>query len=141
MAIRTVLLGQYTDPPWHPLDAVEGEIVAALGADFDVVCTEDMDALTAGRLANIDLIISYTDCWGKQASPEQSGGLLGYVSGGGSLLVIHCGISLQGSYELLHLLGAKFTGHPPYRTLHVDIADSGHAIVDGLEPFAIKDEP
>lgn len=139
--IKTVLLGQYTDAPWHPLDAVEEELVTALGDGFDVTCTEDMDALTAARLADTGLLVSYTDCWNKPAAPDQVGGLLGYVSGGGALLVVHSGISLQANYELLHLIGAKFTGHPPYRTLNVDIAAPGHDIVRGMEPFAINDEP
>lgn len=138
---KAVLLGQYTNPPWHPLDAVEGEITAILSDKYDIQCTEDMDAMTSERLAGIDLFISCTDCWGKPVTAAQAGGLLTYVSGGGALLVIHNGISLQANYELLHLIGAKFTGHPPYRTMDIEIIAPEHDIVKGLERFQIDDEP
>jgi type 1 glutamine amidotransferase len=139
---KAILLGDYTNPPYHPLDAIEQEIVDILKDQITVVATEDYDILQADNLNKIDLCISYTDCWKKHVTSGQAAGLLSHVSSGGGLLVLHTGISLQDKYELCQMMGAKFTGHPPFQELRFEIAPAAeHEILDGFEPFTVEDEP
>jgi len=139
---KAILLGDYTNPPYHPLDKIEHILVEILKDQISVVGTEDYDIMHADNLQNLDLFISYTDCWNKQVTSAQAGGLLSYVSNGGALLVLHTGISLQNKYELSQMIGAKFTGHPPFQQLHFEIAAAAeHEILDGFEPFTVNDEP
>ena len=139
---QAILLGDYTNPPYHPLDKIEQELVDILHDQITVVGTEDYDIMHADNLHNIDLFISYTDCWNKKVTSAQAAGLLSYVSNGGGLLVLHTGISLQDKYELCQMMGAKFTGHPPFQKLRFEIAAAAeHEILDGFEPFSVEDEP
>jgi type 1 glutamine amidotransferase len=140
---KALLLGDYTNAPWHPLQAIEGDMRTILEANFELTCTEDYNALLPESIRKYDLCISYTDCWRSKATPEQVRGLLSYVSEGGGFLVVHNGISLQNNYELCHMIGAKFTGHPPYRTLEIEVAPDAadHEIMQGITAFSIDDEP
>jgi uncharacterized protein len=139
---KAILLGDYTNPPYHPLDAIEQVLVDILKDQMTVAATEDYDILQAGNLNKINLCISYTDCWNKQVTSGQAAGLLSYVSGGGGLLVLHTGISLQKKYELCQMMGAKFTGHPPFQKLTFEIFPAAdHEILNGFEPFSVEDEP
>ncbi|MEX2461819.1 MAG: ThuA domain-containing protein [Paenibacillaceae bacterium] len=139
---KAILLGDYTNPPYHPLDRMERTLIDILKDQITVVGTEDYDILQADNLNNIHLCISYTDCWNKQVTSAQAAGLLSYVSNGGGLLVLHTGISLQNKYELCQMIGAKFTGHPPLQKLQFEIAAAAeHEILDGFEPFSFEDEP
>ncbi len=139
---KAILLGDYTNPPYHPLDAVEREIINMLQDQITVVATEEYDILQADNLNKIDLCISYTDCWNKEVTTGQAAGLISYVSNGGGLLVLHTGISLQNRYELSQMIGAKFTGHPKAQQLRFEISyGAEHEILNGFEPFIIEDEP
>lgn len=138
---KALLIGDFTDPPYHPLDKVEQEISTILLHTVTVHSTEDYNQLHIDQLRTYDLCISYTDCFTKPVSSEQTAGLLAYVSGGGALLVIHNGISLQNKYELCQMIGAKFTGHPPFQTLEFQIAAVEHPIMQGIQSFTIDDEP
>ncbi|TDF93568.1 ThuA domain-containing protein [Paenibacillus piri] len=136
-----LLIGDNTISKYHPLQAVEQEIVRVFQEYLDVSGTEDRDMLHADRLQPYDLCISYTDSWRVPVSPAQTAGLLTYVSGGGGLLVIHNGISLQARYELSQLAGAKFTGHPPYGPLEFHPAAADHDIMKGIGAFSMDEEP
>jgi type 1 glutamine amidotransferase len=139
---KAILLGDYTNPPYHPLDRIESELVDILKDQITVVGTEDYDIMHADNLNKIDVFISYTDCWNKEVTSAQAAGLLSYVSNGGGLLVLHTGISLQNKYELCQMMGARFTGHPPLQKLVFEIAAAAeHEILNEFEPFAIEDEP
>lgn len=139
---KAILLGDYTNPPYHPLDQMEHELVDILKDQITIAGTEDYDIMQADNLNKIDLFISYTDCWNKQVTSAQAAGLLSYVCNGGGLLVLHTGISLQNKYELCQMMGAKFTGHPPLQELHFEIAAAAeHEILDDFEPFSFEDEP
>lgn len=138
--ISALLVGDVTNPPWHPLEPVREQLEAILGDAFAIEATEDYDRMAALDKAVHPLFISYTDCWDKSLTPEQTAGVLRYVAGGGGLLVIHSGISLQQSYELLQVVGGKFTEHPPYQTLnYCRVGD--HPLLDGVDDFTVDEEP
>jgi type 1 glutamine amidotransferase len=139
--LRACILGDYTNPAWHPFDPIDKELTSILGDSIVVDCTEDYDSLESSRIRDYDLFISYADKWKEAITPEQTAGLLSFVSNGGGLVVIHSGISLQKRPEICHMVGAKFTGHPPYRSIDIEIAAPDHDILKGVEGFTINDEP
>ncbi|MCZ8520850.1 MULTISPECIES: ThuA domain-containing protein [Paenibacillus] len=138
---KALLLGDYTDAPWHPLEPAQAELQGILGEAFELMATENYDVLVRLEPAEYPLCIAYTDCWRREVTKKQAAGLLRYVAGGGGLLVIHNGISLQSSYELLQMIGAEFTGHPPYQHLRYYGTADGHPLLEGVEDFALEEEP
>ncbi|AFC29533.1 hypothetical protein PM3016_2653 [Paenibacillus mucilaginosus 3016] len=142
---KAMLLGDYTDAPWHPLEPARAELEAILGEAFELTATEDYDVLLRlqTEAGGYPLCIAYTDCWNRELTKAQTAGLLRYVAGGGGLLVIHNGISLQCSYELLQMIGAEFTGHPPYQKLRYSrtAEGEGHPLLEGVEDFELDEEP
>lgn len=141
MAIRTLIIGNNTDAPYHPLEAVGQRLLDILEGTCEATPVEGTGLLRRKSLDQYELCISYTDRWEQAPAAEESAGLLQFVANGGGLLVIHNGISLQASPELCQLIGAKFTGHPPYTTLPFQLTDSGHPLTQGLEAFTMEEEP
>ncbi|WP_138495004.1 ThuA domain-containing protein [Paenibacillus pinistramenti] len=149
MAVRTLLLGDNERAPYHPLHAVQETLEGILAPEFTVEASEDRGRLTADRLKQPDygLCISYTDSWDTAPEPGEAAGLLQFVAGGGGLLVLHSGISLQASPELAQLIGGKFTGHPPYTALEFQPAEAeagqpnAGQLSAGLPGFRMDEEP
>lgn len=136
---KCLLLGDYTHPRFHPLQGVDQQIGEILHDILTVQCSENKKMLLAENLAGYDLCISYTELWNESVSPQQTAGLLSYVSGGGGLIVLHTGISLANRYELAQLIGGKFTGHPPYGPLQFKVLE--HDLTEGIEDFELDEEP
>ncbi|SET60655.1 ThuA domain-containing protein [Paenibacillus sp. NFR01] len=141
MTIRTLLIGTDIDAPYHPLGAVKARLLNILRDTAEVTSAEGTGSLRPEHLAPYELCISYTDRWNKVPAAEETAGLLQFVAGGGGLLVLHNGISLQASPELAQLIGARFTGHPEYTALPFCIAAAGHPLTQGLEAFSLEEEP
>ncbi|GMK40525.1 hypothetical protein PCCS19_35810 [Paenibacillus sp. CCS19] len=153
---RAVLLGD-VEAPYHPVQAVEQDINAILAPSFSVETIVEYGAALEGQPSlNADVIISYTDRWTEKLTEEQADGLLAYVSKGGGLVSLHCGISLAIHERLLPLFGAKFTGHPPFQPLKFtpvveaskaeggiasEDADRFAALLAAIEPFELDEEP
>ncbi|MFC4302305.1 ThuA domain-containing protein [Cohnella boryungensis] len=138
---KALVLGDYTNFKYHQLPNMDLPVTDLLRDHLETVCTEDYDQLRAENIGQYALVISYTDCWRRELSEEQIQGLLGYVRNGGGLLVIHNGISLQTSEELMRMMGARLNGHPPYGILEIRAAADDHDLVRGIEPFTVTDEP
>ncbi|UQZ37536.1 ThuA domain-containing protein [Paenibacillus sp. PK3_47] len=139
--MRALAIGDYTEVKYHPFAGVDRELEAILSPDFQVECTEDYGLLNKEKLAACKLIVAYTEFLDDPLPPEQSGALLSYVAGGGGLLAIHNGISLQRNQELGGMLGGYFTHHPAYTALQMKIPAREHPIMQGMEEFVIEDEP
>lgn len=138
---KALLLGDYTYPEYHPLQGVDEEISHILHDFMTVQCSENRKMLLKENISSFDLCISYCDSRKDTISPQQTAGLLSYVSGGGGLLVIHNGITLQNRYEIAQLLGAKFLNHPAAGELHFTVAAPEHPAMEGIEPFTMDEEP
>lgn len=138
---KALLLGSYTHPKFHPLQGIDKQVTHLLNDMFTVQCTENHKMLHESNLYPYELCIAYSDLWDEKVSPRQTAGLLSYVSGGGGLLVLHNGITLANRYELAQLIGARFDGHPPMRSLSFVPTDTQHDIVEGVEPFELEEEP
>lgn len=139
--IKALVVGDYSKAQYHPLTDVDKELMGIFDGNIQLQCTEDYERFQMESLKEFDLCISYTDCWGEKLTQAQVGGILSFVSNGGGLLVIHNGISLQSNFEFAQLVGAKFTGHPPYTKLKVECCKNNHVILEGIDDFEIEDEP
>ncbi|MBD2867333.1 ThuA domain-containing protein [Paenibacillus arenilitoris] len=138
---KVLLIGDNGEAPWHPLEPARAELEVILGDEFELAVTEDYEQLAGLERERYAAVISYTDCWRRKLPAEQTAGLIRFVAGGGGLLAIHNGISLQASYELAQLIGGKFTDHPPYQPLNYIGATGGHPLLEGVPDFTVDEEP
>jgi uncharacterized protein len=139
--VTVLIVGNGPDADWHPLEPARAQIAGILGEEFILESSLDYDEFARLEPARYPVCISYTDCWREDLTPAQIAGLISYTVRGGSLLVIHNGISLHRSYEVLQMMGAKFTGHPPYQTLPYYGVAEGHPLLTGVEDFTLDEEP
>ncbi|MGU3471129.1 ThuA domain-containing protein [Paenibacillus sp. D51F] len=139
---KALLLGDQVHAAYHPLEPAEQELRELL-MDMQVEATEDYSCLSTEGLAGYDLLISYSDQWRVKKSRRQVAALLRYVSGGGGLLVVHNGISLQADPELAQLIGGQFTGHPDYGPLAFSVKQDAeaHPVMQGIRAFTMGEEP
>lgn len=139
--LQALALGSYSEVKYHPFAGVDREIEQIFAGDLQVHSSEDHGLLHKETLSDYKLVISYTEFSDEKIPAEQSGALLSYVAGGGGLLVVHNGISLQRNQELGAMLGAHFTHHPAFTSLQMSISAREHPIMQGIEEFVITDEP
>lgn len=139
---KSILLGDYTHPKFHPLQGVDVQISHILNDVISVQCSENKNLLLEEHLKPFDLCICYFDLWDEKISPQQTAGLLSYVSRGGGLLIVHNGISVGNRrYELAQLAGGRFNGHPSYQPLSFRVSGEEDQITEGIEPFELDEEP
>lgn len=137
MKKKVLIVGTYVNAPYHPFQQVDHALAELLAPDFDVTVTDDLSVFQ--RMQGYDLCISYIDMF-DAALPEGTGeAILSFVRGGGGLLCLHNGISLQTDERLLHLIGGKFTEHPPQTELRFTPAEDG--FLQGMEGFSMSEEP
>ncbi|REE94652.1 hypothetical protein A8990_101448 [Paenibacillus taihuensis] len=115
---RILVLGDNNErAPYHPLDHIQDELAAIIGDHHAIDMMDNYSVLDTDILQSYDLMIAYTDCWTTPVTEDQAASLSQFVQRGGSLLVIHNGISLQSREACARLIGGKFTGHPDYQRL------------------------
>lgn len=136
---KCLLLGDYTHPRFHPLQGVDQQISEILNDLLTVQCSENKKLMRIEHLASYDLCIAYNELWNETVSPQQTAGLLSYVSGGGGLIVLHTGASLTKRNELAQLIGGRFNGHTAYEPLNFKVLE--HDITEGVEDFQLDEEP
>lgn len=141
MTIHALLIGNNEDAPYHPLSAIQEQLIKILGDTAQVNATTDTTELKQAAINQYDLLISYRDNWNQPLAADEIAGVLQFVANGGGLLVIHNGISMQASPELCQLIGAKFTGHPAYTKLQFEKTANEHPLMDGLQGFYMDEEP
>lgn len=139
--LKALALGSYSEVKYHPFAGVDREIEQIFAGDLQVHSSEDHGLLQKEALSDYKLVISYTEFSDEKLPAGQCGALLSYVAGGGGLLVVHNGISLQRNQELGAMIGAHFTHHPAFTSLQMSISAQEHPIMQGIEEFVIDDEP
>lgn len=137
---RAILIGDNALADWHPLNGPDKELIEIL-SEFEIVQSEDYEQFREENLKHYDLCICFIDRWKYKMTNEQTCGLLSYVCHGGGLLIIHNGIAFQTRYELAQLAGGKFLGHPEQKVLNYKPTASKHIIMEGINGFAVKEEP
>lgn len=141
--MKKVLLFGNKTAQYHPVSNIEN-CMRELIAEGQLETTDNPMSLRLANLNQYDFCIFYPEFGMPELTDEQTGALLTFVSSGGNLLVIHNGISLQSRSEICQMIGAAFTGHPPYDTLpqidyHVEAP--GHPLMNGIRDFVMGDEP
>ena len=122
--------------PYHPLENLE-QLTNFL-SEYKFVFTKDSDSLLEMR--DFDMLICYADAWKQPLSAAQSAAFKAYLSGGGKILSIHNGVSIQDTPELAEVTGARFTHHPEYCELLIQPIKN-HPVTDSVQDFSIMDEP
>lgn len=138
---KLLVIGDYDNAPYHPLSAIEEQLESILSEENLLEIKTDYNALDCNELKSYQTVISYTDCWNNEPAEGFAAALQTYVINGGSLLLIHNGISLQNKYELAQMIGAKFTGHPARTTLEYAEFNREHPIMSGITEFSLFEEP
>lgn len=140
-AVRALLLGDHSKAPYHPVPPIWEELRSIASGQLELDWIEDYHDVTRDQLQAYSLCISYTDCWKEEVSDEFAAALKAYTSFGGRLLVLHNGISLQVNESCYRLIGARFTGHPPYQPLRFHAISGEHEIMQGITSFELEEEP
>lgn len=139
MKSKALLLGDYTQAPYHPLAGVDERLKDILIDSFDMSITDDY-SLLSGDLSEFKLVISYADRWDTSLSDSEIGGLTSFVAKGGGLLVIHNGICFSSRHEFKSMVAASFASHPAQEVLPFEVS-SEHPITKGVPNFNIQEEP
>ena len=140
------------DDLWHPAEIIERGLEGIeLGElTLDRMC-DAKDSLTPELLRTYTAVIvakgncinaSNTAPWFEpgvtECGPEE---LADYVRGGGGLLALHAGLSVNrtDAPAYTELVGAYFLSHPPRETVHVCVTGR-HPITEGVTDFSERDE-
>ncbi len=134
---------------FHDTDFARVELLKLLGEDPEIRVRvaetfADMDAIS-----DSDLLLTYTCDLRPTMDEERT--LHDFVASGGRWFALHAtnalldfdpdGIRAPRSHDLfMDTLGSRFISHPPTMPYRVDIADSDHPVVAGIEPFETSDE-
>lgn len=140
---EVVVLGG-DDYDFHRLER-QGPLIAEIlrahaGVDADL--TTDRDVLL--DLGSYDALIDYTTS--AALTDDQWEGLDAFVAGGGGYVGLHCASAVEYDTDdpqpgLRTLVGGAFRGHAAFGRLQVEVVDRDHPITEGIDDYAILDEP
>lgn len=136
--LNVLMIGDNQLAPYHPLENVEplmGEMLEDLATISFMVGLEQYEI----DLRPYDCIIVYSDNRKELLSDQAADNLKAYVDGGGSLLVMHSGITVMNKEGLEVLTGARLLPHKDMASLKFTYEK--HEITDDLEPMEIFEEP
>ena len=128
-------------------------IGAFLGDDpgINVTLTDDKGIFTSSGLAEQDVCVLGTGftraerhadgsaTYHSELTADQEEGLLRFVAGGKGLVGVH-GTGWWIGGRAVDLIGGHANWHPPGLTFTVNVEDSGHPIMQGIEDFEVEDE-
>ena len=133
------------------------ESAAVIGALLDdnpevnVTHTDDKGIFTSSSLAEQDVCVLGTGftrpernadgsvTYQPELTADQEEGLLQFVAGGKGLVGIH-GTGWWIGGRAVDLIGGHANWHPPGLTFTVNVEDSAHPIMQGIEDFEVEDE-
>lgn len=135
---------------FHDIDYARLEILKILGEDDRVRVRVFEDYANLDAIAKADFLITYTcDVTPKLAEQEA---LRAFVDRGGRWYALHGTNSIlrfladgrvdspRWAPHFMETLGSMFIAHPPIQPYRVTVADPGHPLVEGVEPFEANDE-
>ena len=135
---------------YHDIDFARLEFLKLLAGDDGVRVRVFEDYANLEAIAAADFLVSYT-C-DVTPSLTQQEALRAYVAGGGKWLALHGTNSIlrflqsgqvdspRWAPHFMETLGSMFIAHPPIQPYQVTVADPGHPLVKGVEPFEANDE-
>ncbi len=139
---------------WHDMDFARLELLKLLAEDSRVRVRVFEDYENLAAIAAADMIVTYTcDVTPSLKSQEAlrdwlaRGGRWYALHGTNSVLRLldsgpHAGLwdAPRWAPLMMDLLGSQFLSHPPIVPYKVTVADPGHPLVAGIEPFETSDE-
>jgi len=135
--MKTLIIGTYVNAPYHPFQQVDQVLADLLGPGADM--TDDLSRVLTMEKEGYTLCVSYIDRFDAPLPEGVAEAILSFVRHGGGLLCLHNGISLQTDERLFHLIGGKFTGHPPQTGLSFSVCPEG--FLHDLPGFTLSEEP
>lgn len=135
---------------WHDIDYARLELLKLLADDERVRTRVFEDYENVAAIKACDILITYTcDVTPSLAAQEA---LKAWLETGGRWYALHGTNSIlrlldDGRWNaprwapmFMELLGSQFLSHPPIAPYRVTVADAGHPLVEGVEPFETTDE-
>ena len=119
--------------------------------DIDVTVTEDKGIFTSSSLADYDSCVlgsGFTRSerhddgsvtYHSELTGDQEEGLFQFVAGGKGLVGVH-GTGWWIGGKAADLLGGHANWHPPGLTFTVNVTDSLHPVMQGINDFEVEDE-
>lgn len=134
---------------YHDMDFARLELLKLLAEHPQLRVRVSADYRDAEDLGDCRFLITYT-CDIAPGEAEQEA-LARWVESGGRWLALHgtnallefteAGVAApRGFPHLARTLGSQFIAHPPIQPYAVELADPGHPLVRGIEPFETDDE-
>jgi type 1 glutamine amidotransferase len=135
---------------YHDIDFARLEILKLLAEDDRVRVRVFEDYSNLAAIAAADFLVTYT-CDVTPSLVEQEA-LRRFVERGGRWYALHGTNSILRFLEnglvdsprwaphFMETLGSMFVAHPPIAPYRVTVADAGHDLVKGVEPFEATDE-
>ena len=128
-------------------------IGAFLGNDpgINVTITDDKEIFTSSSLAEQDVCVlgtgftrserhaDGTATYHSELTADQQAGLIQFVAGGKGLVGAH-GTGWWIGGQAADLIGGHANWHPPGLTFTVNVEDSAHPVMRGIEDFEVDDE-
>ncbi|BBD99769.1 trehalose utilization [Sphingobium amiense] len=135
---------------YHDFDFARLELLKLLAEDPRVRTRVFEDYANIDAIRAADLLITYT-C---DVMPplEAQEALRDWVKGGGRWYALHGTNSVLRLFDnglygaprwaplMMETLGTQFIAHPPIAPYRVEVADAGHPLTQGIEPFETTDE-
>lgn len=131
---KALLVGRNEGAPYHPLKAVEAELVSILSSTYSVTVRDRGEALLALGLGGTELVVGYDDRWTEPLDRRHLDAVETWVRAGGRLLLIHNGICWARDGRWRRLAGGRFVGHGPAKDLKFTRQD-GESFVLFEEPY------
>lgn len=138
--INVLVVGDEEKAPYHPLSAFQ-EFIESLDLQEHVFrFTTDYSLMETLDTDKYDIFLAHTDCWKEEGavSTKAAAAILRFTAAGGLSFIFHTGFSLQQKPELSQMMGAFFTGHPPYTELPFRVPENP---LIGFHDFSLSDEP
>ena len=138
MKEKILVIGNYEDAMYHPLAGVDAEL-HDMFPEKELICTDDTGMLLQLEAQGFAGVISYLDIWDGKLAEEEAQALATFVEGGGALLLLHNGISIQSDARLEAMMGGRFLMHPPMEMITFEVKK--HLITKGCDGFSMEEEP
>jgi hypothetical protein len=135
---------------YHDIDFARLELLKLLAEDQRVRVRVFEDYENVAAIRACDFLVTYTCDVVPSLTAQEA--LKGWLDGGGRWYALHGTSSIlrllgDGRWDaprwaplFVDLLGSQFISHPPIEPYRVTVADPGHALVAGVEPFETTDE-
>ncbi|MEP7006914.1 MAG: ThuA domain-containing protein [Sphingomonas bacterium] len=135
---------------WHDMDFARLELLKLLSEDERLRTRVFEDYETIDALASADILITYTCDVTPSLKAQET--LRDWLAKGGRWYALHGTNSVlrlldNGLWDaprwaplLMDMLGSQFLSHPAIEPYLVTVADPGHPLVHGIEPFESTDE-